>query len=149
MYTYLFCFCNYNPRFEEEGVYWFSSVRPSFRPSFRTSFCPSVTNIFRRTFLSNHVSQPLQTWSSALARVSYTSLTEFTSASYPLSVLRLSSFFDLTWSCAKFSSHFPQQPRITANSFLVWCFCKGSYKSLTEFTSASYPLPVLRHSLFS
>ena len=29
---------------------------------------PSVTNIFRRTFLSNNVSQPLQTWYGALAR---------------------------------------------------------------------------------
>ena len=29
---------------------------------------PSVTNIFRRTFLSNHASQPLQTWYDASSR---------------------------------------------------------------------------------
>ena len=32
------------------------------------SALPSVTNIFRHTFLSNHASQPPQTWYGALAR---------------------------------------------------------------------------------
>ena len=36
--------------------------------SFLTFFLPSVTNIFRRTFLSNHASHPLQTWYGASAR---------------------------------------------------------------------------------
>ena len=47
------------PHFEEEGggVYCVSSVR-----SFRLSVLASVTNISRRTFLSNHALQPLQTW---------------------------------------------------------------------------------------
>ena len=29
---------------------------------------PSITNVFRRTFLNNHASQPLQTWYGALAK---------------------------------------------------------------------------------
>ena len=32
------------------------------------SLLPSVPNIFHHTFLSNHASQPLQTWYGALAR---------------------------------------------------------------------------------
>ena len=32
------------------------------------SVLPSVPNIFRRTFLDNHASQPLQTWYDALTR---------------------------------------------------------------------------------
>ena len=55
----------------------------------------------------------------------------------------------ITWSSAKFSSHFFRQPCITANSNLVLCFWYGSYTSHTEFTSASYLLPVLRLTLFS
>ena len=80
---------------------------------------------------------------------SYTSFTEFTSACYLLSVLRLSLFSDITWSTAKFSLHLSQQPCITATSNLVWCFSLGSYTSFTEFTSDSHLLPVLRLSLFS
>ena len=38
--------------------------------------------------------------------------------------------------------HFSQQPCITATSNLVWCFGYGSFTSLTEFSSASYLLPV-------
>ena len=36
--------------------------------SIMTSDIPSITNIFCHTFLSNHTSQPLKTWYSALAR---------------------------------------------------------------------------------
>ena len=48
-----------------------------------------------------------------------------------------------------FPTHFSQQPCITATSNLVWCFGWGTYTSLTEFTSASDLLPVVRLTLFS
>ena len=48
------------PRFEEEGLYCFCYVCPS--------ILPSLTNILRRTFLSNHASHPLQTWYGVSAR---------------------------------------------------------------------------------
>ena len=41
---------------KKRGVYWFSSVRPSVHNQY-----------FRHTLLSNHASQPLQTWYGALA----------------------------------------------------------------------------------
>ena len=44
--------------FEEEGGYIVLAL----------SVLPSVSNIFRHTFLSNHASQPLQTWYGASAR---------------------------------------------------------------------------------
>ena len=72
------------PSFEEEGVYCVSSVCPS--------VLPSVTNIFRCTFLSKHASQPLQPW---LGVLSYRSLTKFRFASYLLPVLRLGLFSDI------------------------------------------------------
>ena len=46
------------PRFEEEGGY----------TVFALSVRPSATNTFCHTFLSNHASQPFQTWCGALAR---------------------------------------------------------------------------------
>ena len=87
------------PRFWRSGVSLLSSVHP---------VRPSITNICRRTFLSNHASQPLHTWYGALARVlhPYTSLTKFTSASYLLPVFWHSLFFNITWSSARFSSLF-------------------------------------------
>ena len=42
----------------------------------------SVTNVFCCTFLSNHASQPLQTYYGALAMGSYTSLIKFRSTTY-------------------------------------------------------------------
>ena len=48
--------CSYTPASKKRVVICFSSVRPS------------ATKIFRCTFLSNHVSQPLQTWYDASAR---------------------------------------------------------------------------------
>ena len=47
----------YTPASKKRGKYCFSSVHPFFR----LSVLPSITNIFRRIFLSNHTSQPLQT----------------------------------------------------------------------------------------
>ena len=44
------------------GLYCFSYARPSVCPFFRPSVVPFVTNIFCRTFFSNHASQPLHTW---------------------------------------------------------------------------------------
>ena len=41
-----------------------------------------------------------------------------------------------------FLSHFFQKQCITATLKLVLCFGQGSYMSLTEFRSASYPHPV-------
>ena len=77
-----------------------------------------ITNIFRRTFLSNHAS--LETWYDVLAMVPSRRLLN----SRPLVYL---FFYDLgyiqtTWSSAKFLSHFSQQPCITVTLNLVWCF---------------------------
>ena len=48
-----------------------------------------------------------------------------------------------------FPSNFSQQPSIKTTSNLVWCFGCRSYMLLTESTSASYLLSVLKLSLYS
>ena len=78
------------------------------------SILPSVTIIFRHTFLSNHASQPLQTkviWLGVLQVI------------YRIHDHQLytSCFTNIAWSSANFSSHFSQQSSITATSNFVWC----------------------------
>ena len=55
-----------------ENCCWFhgrlSMINSTNALSFHPSFCPSVANICQCTFLSNHASQPLQTWYGASAR---------------------------------------------------------------------------------
>ena len=57
------------PAWKKKGVYWFTSVHPFGRPSVILSVPPTVTSIFCHSFLSNHASQPLNTWYVVLARV--------------------------------------------------------------------------------
>ena len=103
-------------RFEEDGGILFL-LCPSVPSSIRHSVRPSVTSIFRCTFLSNHASQQLQTWYGASAR----SPTFCLLNSHPPVIYFLfydlvffsrhkSLFSDKPWSSAKLSSHFSQQP---------------------------------------
>ena len=94
----------YTPFSKKEGVYCFSSVLPSVRPSV---LC-LLTNIFRHTFLSNHVLQPLQTWCGASAMGPTCHLPN----SHPPVIYFL--FYNLLYSLwhnmVKFSYHSSQQP---------------------------------------
>ena len=122
------------------------SVLPSVFLPVLSFVLPSVANIFRRIFLSNHASQPLQTWYGVSARGSTRRLWN----SGPRVIYFL--FYDLVYFRPSvrnqyFPSHFSQQPCITATSNLVWCLGCRSYTSLTEFRFANYLLPVLRLSL--
>ena len=78
-------------------------------PSVFLSILPSVTNIFRHTFLSNHASQPPQTWYGASVRGPTFTLTKIMSASYLILVLRLSLF---SVHNKYFPWHFSQLPYI-------------------------------------
>ena len=74
------------------------------------SVLPSVTNIFRHNFLSNHASQPLQTWYGALTRLPTHPLPDSRPPVF-YAVLKLTLFSDIISSGAKFSSPFSQQPK--------------------------------------
>ena len=109
------------------------------------SISPSIISIFRHTFLSNHASQPLQTWYVASAR----GPTGHLQNSCLLPVLQFTLFSKITCLGAKSLSHFSQQPCIKATSNLVWCFGLGSFTLFTEFTPTTYLLHVLQLSLLS
>ena len=70
-------------RFEEKGGILFLLCLSVFL---------SITNFFRHTFLSNHASQPLQTWYGTSARAPTCRLPNFRFAIYLLPVFWLGSF---------------------------------------------------------
>ena len=76
-----------------KGLNQFTAAYPSFLPS----VCPSITNIFRHIFVSNHSSHPIETWYGSSSRGSYTLLPEFRSASHLLTVFRLGFFAPPGW----------------------------------------------------
>ena len=85
------------------------------------SVLPSVTNIFHHIFLSNHASQPLQTWYGASARGPTGCLSNLGPPVIYLLVYDLVYF--LTSLCNQyFLSLFSQQPCIITTSNLVYCF---------------------------
>ena len=91
----MLCILLLYPRFSEEGEY--TGVALSILLSVFLSVLPSVTNIFYHTFLSNHASQPLNTWYGASAMRHTRRLPKFRSTSCLPPVFRLSLISDITW----------------------------------------------------